>query len=146
MSEERNLSDSDDEEDNEDRARTGSRERAQPYASDDGELTQAFEQRCIPRGPSRQTSGAGAGARAADARSRGSGNGVAWAAADADGGKQANGGGAAASSSAAAGRTLGSVMPAAGTAEAVSPSRVNVATVPSPRTPTQAGAAVEASG
>lgn len=140
MSEERNLSDSDDEEDNEDRARTGSHEKAQPCASDDGELTQAFEQRCIPRGPNRQTNGAGAGAPGADARNRGGGNGVAWAAADADGGKQASGGGA------AGGRTLGSVVPAAGTTEVVSPSRVNVATVPSPRTSTQGPAAVEASG
>jgi ubiquitin carboxyl-terminal hydrolase 12/46 len=129
ISEERFLSDSDnDEEDTEEPAQSGSQERSHPYACDDGELTQAFEQRCIPRG----TRAPAAGTAPGDAKKGGTGNGLAWA--DSDGAAGANGA-----------RTLGSVVPAAGAAEGA-PSRPNTVNGQSPRTSGQGAGGVEASG
>mmetsp|Transcript_30142 Transcript_30142/g.76177 ORF Transcript_30142/g.76177 Transcript_30142/m.76177 type:complete len:704 (+) Transcript_30142:104-2215(+) len=160
ISEDRNFSDSDSGESTEERP--GSMpSRHHPNACDDGELTQAFEQRCIPGGPgSRQLGGGvtattaatthpasapvggsaagGAAATAAavnsDGRGRertagGLGGAFAWAAADNEGGRTPQTTGHGGHSV----RTLGSVVPAAGSAaDTVSLSRVNVVTVPSP--------------
>jgi hypothetical protein len=154
ISEDRNLTDSESGDSTEENP--GSVQERPPVATcDDSELTQAFEQRCIPRGPSTRNQqyvasspnpgvSSGVGTSGVQDRNRdrghdrsalnsgaaGHGGAFAWTAADEEGGR-------APASSGNHGphgvRTLGSVVPAAGTApEAVSPSRVNVTTMPSP--------------
>jgi len=147
ISEDRNLSDSDSGESTEERPGLSTPERPHNVnTTDDSEVTQAFEQRCIPRTPVSQNqysagspnaaSPAAASPGSQDPRNRaapnsgaGHGGAFAWTAADEDGGRAP----ALSGSHGAHGvRTLGSVVPAVGSAEAVSPSRVNVVTTPSP--------------
>mmetsp|Transcript_53796 Transcript_53796/g.162742 ORF Transcript_53796/g.162742 Transcript_53796/m.162742 type:complete len:115 (-) Transcript_53796:133-477(-) len=80
--------------------------------------------------------------RAIAAGSGGAHGGFAWAAAgDGEGGRAPLPG---ASHGNHGGRTLGSVVPAAGSSEAVSPSRVNVVTMPSPAASQEGTIGVEA--
>lgn len=151
ISEDHNFDDSDSDASAEERP--GHASRQQPNACDDGELTQAFEQRCIPGAPGsrwpppRVGTGFGAGLGTAassmpspspsatpcgspdSARSsRGFLGAFAWAAAEGDGSRAAPSPGLGGHGI----RTLGSVVPAAtGASDAVSLSRVNVVTVPS---------------
>lgn len=157
ISEDQNFDQSDSGESGEERQGNGHAQDF-PNICDDSELTQAFEQRCIPRSTaSRQKYAVGfaasAPANAAGAGNTGDlwnrvgaaqgptvGNGLssgaaghggafAWAATDGEGGRAPQ---AVGNHSGHGVRALGSVVPAAGTADTVSPSRVNVVTVPSP--------------
>jgi len=146
ISEDRNLTDSDSDRSTEDRP--GSVPDRPINMTDDSEVTQAFEQRCIPRGPASRNQQYPAGsplsatptsagmAAGQDPRNRaalnsnaGHGGAFAWTAADEEGGRAPT---ATGNHGAHGVRTLGSVVPAVGSADAVSPSRVNVVTMPSP--------------
>lgn len=147
ISEDRNLTDSDSGESNEGDAVP---DRPHNNVTDNSEVMQAFEQRCIPRGPASWASrnqqlaagGRNPGSPAAAAGlpggqdpynrlvpNSGSGHGgaFAWTATDDEGGRSPA---SAASYGAYGGRAPASVVPAVGSAEAVSPSRVNVVTSP----------------
>jgi len=130
ISEDRNLTDSDSGESTGERA-ASVQDRPQLNACDDSELTQAFEQRCIPRGPAtRQQYTSGLTVPAASAGLQPTANGESRAARDRSapsGGSQAErlqlGGGSAghpgamawaATDSEGGVRTLGSVVPAVG--------------------------------
>lgn len=144
ISEDRNLDDSDSGDSAEEHGGAVP-DRPQVNTTDDSEVTQAFEQRCIPRGPASRnqyaagspnaaaSAAAAAAAGGQDPRNRtalnssaGHGGAFAWTAADEAGSRVP----AAAANYGV--KTLGSVVPAVGSAEAVSPSRVNVVTMPSP--------------
>jgi len=149
ISEDRNLTDSDSDSGEEQPGAVP--ERPQINTTDDSEVTQAFEQRCIPRGPASRNqqyaagsphaaapaAAAGLAGGSQDPRNRGlapnsgvgHGGAFAWTAADDEGGRAPASNG---NYGAHGVRTLGSVVPAVGSAEAVSPSRVNVVTMPSP--------------
>lgn len=115
ISEERNVDDSDSGESAEEPARAPQERGGHPSACDDGELTQAFEQRCIPRGAGRPRPAAAAPA-AQDLRSR----------------ERPSAGTTPASGLGGSGDGVLPVGPApsARRSGGLSPSRVNVATVP----------------